>query len=107
MYGNIFIAFSSIFRQEAILSNPGLVQKLPDKGLKVKAKKAEIENLINSRTKAADEAADLMKGMKLVDTDAMEWKYGSMFKHLNNDNTNEESEIVKHDLEKENVLRYN
>jgi len=92
-------------RQEAILSNTRLVQKLPDKGLKVKTKKAEIENLINSRRKAADEAADLMKGLKLVDTDAMEWKYGSMFKHLNNNNTHEESENVKHDPEKENVFR--
>ena len=88
-------------RQENILSNSKLVSKLPDKGEKVKMKRKEILDIIEKRNKNADEAADLMKDLK-IDTEAMEWKYGgNMFKHLNN-NIKEEK---KEETEKENVFR--
>ena len=49
-----------------------------------------LKNLIKSRKKAVEDAADMLEGLKLdptnnlIDTEAMEWKHGgAMFKHLN------------------------
>jgi len=71
-------------RQVNILSNEALLKTLPDKGAKVRAKKDQLEELIASRTKALNDAADLLASLSLggpssrgnVDTDKMEWKYG-------------------------------
>ena len=71
-------------RQNVILSNTKLVAKLPDKGGKVELKKKEIEKLIETRTKVIDEATELMDGLKLVDTNALEFnRGGAMYKHFN------------------------
>jgi len=71
-------------RQNIILSNTKLVAKLPDKGAKVELKKKEIEKVIETRTKVIDEATELMNGLKLIDTNALEFnRGGAMYKHLN------------------------
>jgi len=77
-------------RQNAILSNQALLKTLPDKGAKVKQRKQHLEELIDSRTRALNEAADLLASLsisgaesnnndgaaKKVDVDGMEWKFG-------------------------------
>ncbi len=86
-------------RQNAILRNAQLVAKLPDKGAKVKDKKAQIEQLLEERTKLEDQTADMIKGLKLVDTEAMEWKHGgAMFKGL-------DQKVKIETSESEDVLR--
>ena len=71
-------------RQDAILSNSKLMKTLPDKGLKVQLKKKKVEELIESRTKAIDEASELLSGLKLIDTNSLEFRLGgAMYKHLN------------------------
>jgi len=71
-------------RQDAILSNSKLMSTLPDKGLKVQLKKKKVEELIESRTKAIDEASELLSGLKLIDTNSLEFRLGgAMYKHLN------------------------
>ena len=71
-------------RQDAILSNSKLMSTLPDKGLKVQLKKKKVEELIESRTKAIDEASELLGGLKLIDTNSLEFRLGgAMYKHLN------------------------
>ena len=71
-------------RQNTILSNKKLVAKLPDKGVKVQQKTKQIEELIESRVKAVDEAAEMINGLKLLDTNELEFKHGgAMYKHLN------------------------
>ena len=71
-------------RQYAILSNSKLMSTLPDKGLKVQLKKKKVEELIESRTKAIDEASELLSGLKLIDTNSLEFRLGgAMYKHLN------------------------
>ena len=71
-------------RQNTILSNTKLVAKLPDKGVKVQQKAKQIEELIESRVKAVDEAAEMINGLKLMDTNELEFnRGGAMYKHLN------------------------
>ena len=71
-------------RQDAILSNSKLMSTLPDKGIKVQLKKKKVEELIESRTKAIDEASELLSGLKLIDTYSLEFRLGgAMYKHLN------------------------
>ena len=98
-------------RQNAIITNKKLVSKLPDKGAKVQAKIREIEDLIKSKQKSIDEAANMLENLqlgqepseKLVDTEAMEWKHGgSLFKHLNL--TEKESKNEAFSEETANVL---
>ena len=70
-------------RQDAILSNSKLMSTLPDKGLKVQLKKKKVEELIESRTKAIDEASELLSGLKLIDTNSLEFRLGgAMYKHF-------------------------
>ena len=52
-------------RQNKILSNQGLLKTLPDKGAKVQARKEQLEKLIESRTRALNEAADLLASLSL------------------------------------------
>ena len=67
---------------DSILNNKTLVSKLPDKGAKVRAKMVEIKELIAKREKATDEAAAMLKNLK-INPDEMEWKHGgSLLKHL-------------------------
>ena len=90
-------------RQNAIITNKKLVSKLPDKGAKVQAKIREIEDLIKSKQKSIDEAANMLENLqlgqdpseKLVDTEAMEWKHGgSLFKHLNLDEKESKNDAI-------------
>ena len=88
-------------RQNVILNNKVLVSKLEDKGAKVKRKKEELEALIAQREQAADEAADMLKDLK-INTDEMEWKHGgSMFKHLNLPTVNGNGALDSDDEEEE------
>lgn len=85
-------------RQNVILSNTKLVAKLPDKGAKVEQKKKDIEKLIETRAKAIDETAELMNGLKLVDTNALEFnRGGAMYKHLNTPDSHSEKTTQKVD----------
>ena len=104
-------------RQNAILANQKLIDKLPDKGAKVQLKKAQIEKLIESRGSTVHEASELLQAMAiqsgnsktvyksqtyfidffpdLIDVDAMEWKLGgsgykSMTKSVEPQTENEE-----------------
>ena len=52
-------------RQNAIITNKKLVSKLPDKGAKVQAKIREIEDLIKSKQKSIDEAANMLENLQL------------------------------------------
>eukprot|EP00095_Tigriopus_kingsejongensis_P000547 maker-scaffold212_size255419-snap-gene-1.30 protein:Tk00547 transcript:maker-scaffold212_size255419-snap-gene-1.30-mRNA-1 annotation:"dna-directed rna polymerase ii subunit grinl1a isoform x2" len=67
-------------RQEKILQNSKLIQKLPDKGNKLKERVTLIQALLEAKTKEVDETADLFKtltiGGKSITVDEMEWKYG-------------------------------
>merc|ERR1719489_214679 len=89
-------------RQDRILANAALLKTLPDKGDKVKQRKLQLEELIASRTRALNEAADLLASLSIssqsdatakslsnqsgasvnnnnskpVDVDKMEWKFG-------------------------------
>ena len=52
-------------RQNAILANQKLIDKLPDKGAKVQLKKAQIEKLIESRSSTVHEASELLQAMAI------------------------------------------
>ena len=52
-------------RQNAILANQKLIDKLPDKGAKVQLKKTQIEKLIESRSKTVTEASDMLQGLSI------------------------------------------
>ena len=52
-------------RQNAILANQKLIDKLPDKGAKVQLKKTQIEKLIESRSKAVHEGSDMLQGLSI------------------------------------------
>ena len=62
----------------------------------------QIEKLIETRTKAIDDASEMLSGLKLVDTNALEFNCGgSMYKHLN---IPEEKPKDRTDPETSNVL---
>ena len=62
----------------------------------------QIEKLIETRTKAIDDASEMLSGLKLVDTNALEFnRGGSMYKHLN---IPEEKSKNRTDPETSNVL---
>lgn len=75
-------------RQDDILNNKKLVSKLPDQGAKVREKRTQIQLLMEEKSKIPeDQTLDLMANLKLIDTEAMEWKHGgaTMLKKISSD----------------------
>ena len=61
-------------RQDAILSNKRLLEKLPDKGHKIREKKKEIQDLMEKKSSQKDLSEVFEEKMKLVDTEKLEWR---------------------------------
>ena len=55
----------ALARQDGILGNAALCRALPDRGMKIREKRDQIEAMVREKTRAADEAAEMLAGLTL------------------------------------------